>query len=63
MTRASAADALKRRYREGIVHSWGDRERRAAGELYAVLARLGGEELVGGSPVLVAGTFWPGVRY
>jgi NitT/TauT family transport system substrate-binding protein len=56
-------DALKRRYREGIVHSWGDEERQAAEQLYAVLAELGGEELVGSSPVLVDGTFWSGVSY
>lgn len=56
-------DALMRRYREGIVHHWGDRERAAAAQLYLVLADLGGEELVGSSPVLVDGTFWPGVRY
>ena len=59
----AALDALKRRYREGIVHSWGDQERQAAGKLYGVLAELGGEELVGSSPVLVDGTFWPGVSY
>jgi NitT/TauT family transport system substrate-binding protein len=66
LTRAeddATLEALKRRYREGIVHSWGDPEREAAGQLYAVLAELGGEELVGSSPVLVDGTFWPRVRY
>jgi NitT/TauT family transport system substrate-binding protein len=66
LTRAeddATLDALKRRYREGIVQSWGDEEREAAAQLYAVLAELGGEGLVGGSPVLVDGTFWPGVRY
>jgi NitT/TauT family transport system substrate-binding protein len=66
LTRAeddATLDALKRRYREGIVHSWGEQERQAAGQLYAVLAELGGEELVGSSPVLVDGTFWPGVSY
>jgi NitT/TauT family transport system substrate-binding protein len=66
LTRAeddATLDALKRRYREGIVHSWGDQEREAAGQLYAVLAELGGKELVGSSPVLVDGTFWSGVRY
>jgi NitT/TauT family transport system substrate-binding protein len=66
LTRAeddATLDALKRRYREGIVRSWGDREREAAGQLYAVLAELGGEDLVGSSPVLVDGTFWSGVSY
>ena len=66
LTRAeddATLDALKRRYREGIVRRWGERERQAAAELYEVLAKLGGEELVGGSPVLVDGTFWPGVSY
>jgi NitT/TauT family transport system substrate-binding protein len=66
LTRAeddATLEALKRRYREGIVHSWGDLERQAAAQLYAVLAELGGEELVGSSPVLVDGTFWSGVRY
>jgi NitT/TauT family transport system substrate-binding protein len=66
LTRAeddATLDALKRRYREGIVHGWGDQEREAAEQLYAVLAELGGEELVGSSPVLVDGTFWSGVRY
>jgi NitT/TauT family transport system substrate-binding protein len=56
-------EALKRRYREGIVRSWGDQERQAAASLYGALAELGGEELVGSSPVLVDGTFWSGVRY
>jgi NitT/TauT family transport system substrate-binding protein len=56
-------DALKRRYREGIVRHWGERERQAAAQLYGALAELGGEELVGSSPVLVDGTFWSGVSY
>ncbi|MEZ5823719.1 MAG: ABC transporter substrate-binding protein [Geminicoccaceae bacterium] len=56
-------EALKRRYREGIVRSWGDKEREDAKKLYAVLQELGGEELVGSSPVLLDGTFWDGVRF
>ena len=60
---AATLDALKRRYREGIVRSWGDPERQAAAQLYDALAELGGEELVGSSPVLVDGTFWSGVHY
>ncbi|MGF1477495.1 MAG: ABC transporter substrate-binding protein [Geminicoccaceae bacterium] len=55
--------ALKARFAEGVVHSWGDEERQNAAKLYEVLADLGGEELVGGSPTLVDGTFYDGVRY
>ncbi|MCS6878539.1 MAG: ABC transporter substrate-binding protein [Geminicoccaceae bacterium] len=54
---------LRDRYREGIVERWGDAERQAAAELYAILAELGGEALVGKSKTLVDGTFWPLVRY
>lgn len=54
---------LRDRYREGIVERWGDAEREAAAKLYAVLAELGGEPLVGKSNTLVDGTFWPLVRY
>jgi NitT/TauT family transport system substrate-binding protein len=66
LTRAednATLEALKRRYREGIVQRWGDEQRQAAGRLYEVLAELGGEELVGTSPTLADGTFWPGVSY
>jgi NitT/TauT family transport system substrate-binding protein len=66
LTRAeddATLDALKRRYREGIVQSWGDEQRQAAARLYEVLAELGGEKLVGASPTLADGTFWPGVSY
>jgi NitT/TauT family transport system substrate-binding protein len=66
LTRAendATLEALKRRYREGIVQSWGDEQRQAAAKLYQVLAKLGGEELVGPSPALADGTFWPGVSY
>ena len=56
-------DALKERYRDGVVRSWGDEERQAAADLYAILAQLGGERLVGNSPTLAEGTFWAGVTY
>ena len=55
--------ALKERYREGVVQRWGEDERQAAADLYAVLAQLGGEQLVGKSPTLAEGTFWAGVTY
>jgi NitT/TauT family transport system substrate-binding protein len=66
VTRA-ASDAVQaafmRRYREGIVERWGEAERKAAAELYLVLARLGGEKLVGKGPAIAPGTFWPNVSF
>jgi NitT/TauT family transport system substrate-binding protein len=55
--------ALKRRFREGIIERWGEQQRADAAELYAVLAELGGEQLVGGATELAPGTFWPDVAY
>ncbi len=56
-------ETLKRRYREGIVRRWGDEERAQAAKLFAVLAKLGGEKLVGKARTLPPGTFWDGVRF
>ncbi|NJO38381.1 MAG: ABC transporter substrate-binding protein [Rhizobiales bacterium] len=55
--------ALETRYQEGIPLSWGEVERADAAELYKLMAKLGGEELVGSSPELMPGTFWPNVAY
>lgn len=54
---------LRDRYRAGIPARWGDAERAEAARLYALLATLGGRQLVGDSPTLPDGTFWPSVRY
>ncbi|BAI74106.1 ABC transporter substrate-binding protein (plasmid) [Azospirillum sp. B510] len=55
---------LRDRYREGIPRRWTEEERAgavmAAAELYALLARLGGRELVGDAPAIAPGTFWTG---
>ncbi len=56
-------ETLKRRFREGIVESWGDEERRLAAKLYAVLAELGGEKLVGPAREIAPGTFWDRVKF
>jgi NitT/TauT family transport system substrate-binding protein len=56
-------DALKARFQEGIPLSWGEIERTDAGALYELLAKLGGEELVGSSSTLMPGTFWSNVAY
>jgi NitT/TauT family transport system substrate-binding protein len=66
LTRApsdAVLDALMTSWRAGIPERWGTPEREAAAKLYAVLARLGGEALVGDSPTLAPGTFWDGERY
>ena len=55
--------ALQRRFVEGIVPHWGPAEQQQAADLYLILAKLGGEPLVGKAPELVAGTFWSGVSY
>lgn len=56
-------DALKVRFQEGIPLSWGEVERADAEKLYQILSKLGGEDLVGSSPTLVPGTFWPNVAF
>ena len=56
-------EVLKTRFQEGIPLSWGEVERADAARLYGVLAKLGGEDLVGPSVELAAGTFWPNVAF
>lgn len=51
--------ALRDRFREGIPSRPVNDEIEDAVTLYKVLAKMGGEKLVGSSPELVEGTFWP----
>jgi len=46
-------------YRRGIPRRWGEPERRAAAQLFDLLARTGGAELVGPINAVPSGTFWP----
>ena len=55
-----AFDMLKARYREGIPGRSAEAERADTAKLYELLARIGGERLVGPSPVLVEGTYFTG---
>ena len=58
----AASDAeleqLRDYYRRGIPRRWGPAEQQAAGELYAILAKIGGPALVGPATALAPGTFW-----
>ncbi|WP_119461654.1 ABC transporter substrate-binding protein [Rhodospirillaceae bacterium SYSU D60014] len=55
--------ALRDSFRQGIPESWGNAERADAARAFALMAELGGEELVGKSRELQAGTFWQHVTY
>ena len=55
--------ALRDGFRKGIPVHWGEAERADAVKLFAVMEKLGGEELVGTSTELQPGTFWSAVTY
>ncbi len=55
--------ALRDEFRAGIPRRWGEAERRDAVRLFAVLAKLGGKDLVGDTDEIRPGTFWPEVVY
>ncbi len=52
-------ERLRDRYREGIPRRPVVDEEADAAKLYRVLAQIGGEKLVGKSPEMAPGTFWP----
>lgn len=61
LMRAEGAElmALRDRYRKGIPARPAAEDEADAARLYAVLAELGGEKLVGRSHVMAPGTYWP----
>lgn len=56
-------EALRDGFRQGVPTRWGDAERADAERLFAIMAELGGEELVGSSDAVQPGTFWSEVTY
>lgn len=55
-------EVLRDRYREGIPKRPLAEEESDAGKLYAVLADLGGERLVGEARQMAPGTFWAALK-
>jgi NitT/TauT family transport system substrate-binding protein len=55
----SELERLRDWYRRGIPLRWGEPERHAAVQLFALLAKSGGEDLVGPISAVPPGTFWP----
>ncbi len=54
-----AAMVLRDRFCHGIPTRWTEAERADAARLFAILAGLGGRELVGDATAIPDGTFWP----
>lgn len=52
---------LREGYRRGIPRGLADNGRGAAEQVFAILAREGGEPLVGAAQALLPGTFWSGL--
>lgn len=55
--------SLRDHFRAGIPQRWTGEEHADAARLYALMAALGGRDLVGDVPAIPEGTFWPGVRF
>jgi NitT/TauT family transport system substrate-binding protein len=52
-------ERLRDWYRHGIPGNWGEPERHAAAQLFELLAKVGGPDLVGPISTVPSGTFWP----
>jgi NitT/TauT family transport system substrate-binding protein len=52
--------AVRDAFREGVPRRFGPAEIEAAGQVFEILAREGGEDLVGPSRILTPGTMWDG---
>lgn len=55
--------ALRDGYREGVPLHFGAAELEAARKVFAILAKIGGEKLLGNSNTLNPGTFWDGYTF
>ncbi len=55
----SELERLRDWYRSGIPLRWGEPERRAGIQLFELLAKIGGADLIGPIGAVPPGTFWP----
>ena len=55
--------ALRTDYRKGIISSMGPESLATAEKVFAILAEIGGEQLVGSSNTLAPNTFWSNVGF
>lgn len=55
---AATQTLLRKRYCEGGVEQWSDKEQQAAARIYTLLKTLSNSQLTGKSDTLQAGTFW-----
>lgn len=54
---------LRDRYREGLLYSWSERDREAAGKLFAIVRDTGGEEVTGAGVRFDPKAFWDGIVF
>ncbi len=54
---------LRERYREGLLHTWNERDRKAAGKLFDLMAATGGDQLIGKGVKFDSSIFWSGLVF
>jgi NitT/TauT family transport system substrate-binding protein len=54
-------EALRSRFRQGIVTDWSPADIAQADKLFALFGEVGGADLTGGARTIPAGTFWSGL--
>jgi NitT/TauT family transport system substrate-binding protein len=66
LTKASSEEEfciLRKRYREGVVHSWNGREREDAQKLFTIVKEIGGEDVTGSGVRFDPKAFWNGAVF
>jgi NitT/TauT family transport system substrate-binding protein len=56
-------NVMRDRYREGLLHTWGDRDRKAAAKLFDLMAETGGQAVTGKDVKFDSNIFWSGLVF